>query len=111
MNVPFAFESGANHFEAGVYKIHLTAASPIIRIDGRHSSTFQMTNTDSRITPADASKVVFTRYGSRYILKEVWMAGSKSHVYTPKSKIEKELQLAQANQGKQSSLALLASAR
>jgi hypothetical protein len=108
VNVPFGFESGTTHFAPGVYSIHLDGARPFIRIEGQKSSAFQMTIKDSAARAPERGKLVFRRYGSQYILKEVWVAGSTSYLRTPKSKVEKELELAQANKSQQGSLALVA---
>ncbi len=113
VNVPFGFESGTSHFEPGIYRIHLGSSSPVVRIEGDKSSAFQMAVPGESGRVSDTGKVVFHRYGSHYILKEIWAAGSSSCMRTPTSKAEKQLELAQAksNPGKQEPeyLALVAS--
>lgn len=113
VDVPFAFESGTTHFVRGVYNIHLDRTSPFIRIEGPNQSAFQMTIADFTQTPADRGKIVFRRLGNLYLLKEIWVAGSTSQMHTPKSKLEKELELAQVQtkQAPQGTVALLAMPR
>ncbi len=115
VNIPFSFESSSDHYAPGVYTINQSKLTPILRIEGQNASGFQsgfqMTLPDRTRNPSDTSKVVFTRYGSRYILKEVWFAGSTSHVHTPKSRVEKELQMAQSPNSNQGYLSLLATPR
>jgi len=110
VNVPFGFESGTTHFAPGAYQIHLDGAGPFVRIEGQNSSAYQMTMQDSSAEAPALGKLVFHRYGSQYILKEIWVAGSTSYLRTPKSKVEKRLdsELAQANQNQRGSLALVA---
>ncbi len=114
VDVPFAFESGNAHLAPGMYRIHMSALTPFIEIEGDTSSAYQLTMVDSSALSSTVGKVVFRRYGSRYILKQVWMAGNKRYVRTPDSKVEKQLVLeqAQANTAdKQSDIALLATLR
>jgi hypothetical protein len=110
VNVPFGFESGTTHFAPGAYQIHLDGAGPVIRIEGQNSSAYQMTLENSAAQPPDIGKLVFHRYGSQYVLKEIWVAGSTAYLRTPKSKVEKRLEAesAQNNQNQQGTLALVA---
>ena len=113
VNVPFGFESGSTHFAPGAYQIRLDAAGPFILIQGQNSSAYQMTMANSATEAPEVGKLVFHRYGSQYVLKEIWVAGSTSYLRTPKSKVEKRLdaELAQNNQNQQDTLALVATGR
>ena len=114
VDVPFAFESGDAHLPPGVYRIRMSAITPFVKIEGDKSSAYQMMMTDSSTRSSSVGKVVFRRYGSRYILKQVWTAGNTRYIRTPKSKVEKQLELesTQANtQTPQSDIALLATLR
>ena len=114
VDVPFAFESGDAHLPPGVYRIHMSASTPFVQIDGDKSSACLIMMKDSSTRSSSVGKVVFRRYGSRYILKQVWMAGDTRYVRTPASKVEKQLEFesAQANtQTSQSDIALLATLR
>ncbi len=114
VDIPFAFESGDAHLPPGVYRIRMSASTPLVQIEGDKSSASQIMMQDSSMRPSSVGKVVFRRYGSRYILKQVWMAGNTTYVRTPASKVEKQLEFesAQANtQTSQSNIALLATLR
>jgi len=41
------------------------------------------------------TKLVFTRYGDQYFLSEIWMAGTTVGQKLPKSRRERELEIAQ----------------
>ena len=94
VNVPFAFQADQQHFKPGVYLFQMNAATPIMRILGTSQSGQVMFVPDLTLQPAETGKVVFRRYGSEYFLREIWVAGSMSHVHTLPTKAEKQLQLA-----------------
>jgi hypothetical protein len=50
------------------------------------------TRCESRIT-SEKSKLVFHRYGNRYFLKQIWMAGDNAGQQLPKSRLETEIAL------------------
>lgn len=114
VNVPFAFESGSTHFAAGTYRIRYGGLTPLIQLDGDTFSASQMTMRDSARKVSGTNKLVFRWYGSHYLLKQVWMAGSNLFLSVPKSKQEEKLQLEQARSTPESDggdLALLAMPR
>lgn len=114
VDIPFAFESGSAHLAPGVYRFHVSALTPIMHIEGAKSSAYQVIMTDSSMRSSGTGKVIFRRYGSRYILKQVWMAGDTRFVRTPNTKVEKQLEFQQAqanNANEQTDLALLATLR
>ena len=117
VNVPFNFENGTQHLPAGTYTIEL-ASQHILMLRGDRQSGLQMVQTDSNRKLADRSKVIFHRYGNRYILREVWTAGEAAYLRCPITKAEKELQTASMStpnlasaQGNGSEVALLETSR
>jgi hypothetical protein len=96
VNIPFAFESGGRLLQPGVYRIAVPAGGGVMMVRGDKDASFTMSLRDESDKPAAASKVVFKHYGNQYFLREVWVAGSTSHLHTLKSHHEKEAQLAQA---------------
>ena len=93
VDVPFAFENGSTHLPAGTYTVSMLNER-VMDIRGNTGSTFSMVQPEDRLDPAQNGRLVFHRYGDRYILREIWTAGSRRHLECPKTKLEKELQLA-----------------
>jgi hypothetical protein len=97
VNIPFSFENGTEHLPAGVYTLQMSESGRILLIRGNSASGMTLILPDENSQPAKVGKVVFHRYGDRYFLREVWTAGSTSHVHTSTSKAEKNVELAQNN--------------
>lgn len=91
VQVPFAFEQGSTHLAAGQYTISLQTGN-LLLIRGDKESAYSMANTDQSLKPADKGKVVFERYGNRYFIHQIWMAGTSTHIDCVKSREEKSLQ-------------------
>lgn len=96
VQVPFGFENGSQHLPAGLYTIGLNSR-PTMLILGPSSGGFAMTNPGETLSPASKSKVVFHRYGNRLFLREVWIAGSRTHTECVKSQSEKRLEIASSS--------------
>ena len=90
VNVPFAFEEGSVHHDAGSYTIGLEAGR-IMTIHGTQSS-LSLVRLNDTLSPVRTSKVVFRRYGNRYFLRQVWTAGRSDYLDCGQSKAEKKLQ-------------------
>jgi hypothetical protein len=88
VNIPFAFENGSQHFTPGLYTIRMDYRNIMI-IRGNAGSGIAITWFDEDRHPSDTTKVVFRRYGERYFLDQVWIAGEATHAYTLPSKAEK----------------------
>jgi hypothetical protein len=88
VNVPFAFEDGAQHFSAGRYTIGISPEH-IATIENRARKDYAMTWFDRSLDPAKTSKVVFEKYGDHYFLSKIYVAGDTSHVEFPTTKREK----------------------
>jgi hypothetical protein len=88
VNVPFGFDSGSRHFEAGKYSIRVQTDELIaIRNGSDVGLAFFMKERNSR--PSNRNKIVFRKYGDKYFIREVWVAGSDRHLYFCKSPAEK----------------------
>ncbi len=98
VQVPFSFENGSHHLPPGRYTVSLTLEH-FLFVRGDRDGTNFMVQADQSLSPAAKGKLVFTRYGNRYFLREVWTAGSSTHVLCRKSSEEKQLQqlIAQSN--------------
>lgn len=91
VNVPFAFDEGTAHHDAGIYTISLEAGR-IMTIHGAQDSSLSLVRLEGNLNPVRTSKVVFRRYGNRYFLRQVWTAGSSDYLDCGQSKAEKKLQ-------------------
>ena len=91
VNIPFGFENGQQHFAPGMYTLQNEGNFLFIR--GAVSGASLTTPAETR-EPSSSSKIVFHRYGERYFLRSVWVAGRTIHTELPKSKSEKRLQIA-----------------
>ena len=96
VEVPFAFESDSHHFAAGTYFVRV--GTGILIIQGSGESMITSTVRDESLDATPKSSVVFRRYGDRYFLHEVWVAGRKTHVHCLPAKAEKQVRVAFASQ-------------
>jgi hypothetical protein len=101
VNIPFAFTAGSVALPAGEYRVEKMALdSSILLIRSTDGSAAKMVPTNA----ADAngtqtqSKLVFHRYGNRYFLSQVWVAGHSRGREIPKSAKEKEQALVAQNE-------------
>jgi hypothetical protein len=93
VNVPFAFESGARHYTAGVYTVRMENQHTMV-IQGSSESGLAMAQVADDSQPAKKGKAVFQRHGNQYFLSEIWVAGKSEHLYFPGSKADSKLQIA-----------------
>jgi hypothetical protein len=94
VNVPFAFHNGSQRMPAGVYRITIESTH-LILLRGDSKSGFVTTNPQIG-KPAAKGKLVFQRYGDQYFLREVWAAQSETVQKCVKSKLEREVEIAQS---------------
>ena len=93
VNVPFAFDTDSGHFAAGVYTIR-TEDEHVLRFQGTSQSELVMTWVEDNAQPASKGKAMFQKYGDRYFLSEISIAGKSRHLYFWPSRAEQELQVA-----------------
>ena len=93
VNVPFAFDTASEHFDAGVYTIR-TENEHILRFQGKSQSELVMTWVEDNAQPATTGKAMFQKYGDQYFLSEISIAGKSRHLYFWPSRAEQELQVA-----------------
>ena len=111
VNIPFAFEiATGQYFTPGVYTIHMDSAQSMI-VQGTSKSGLAITQLANDGKPAEKGKAVFTRYGEKYFLREVWVTGNSSHLLCNESKAERRLQVAAIQGPTNVQLALLETAR
>jgi hypothetical protein len=92
-DVPFNFIIRGATLPAGEYTIQGLGNGPAIVVRGPNpkANTIVMSQPCASINAAEQSKLVFRRYGDRYFLAEVWVAGSDSGRQLPKSPREMEV--------------------
>lgn len=94
VNVPFDFIVNGKTLPAGEYRVDglSTSTSTIaIRNTEKTAKLMALTNGCESIEAADASKLVFHRYGGQYFLAQVWSAGSSEGRELPRSRAEREV--------------------
>lgn len=94
-DVPFEFIVNGSTLPAGQYSIQSFGAvdgkTLLVRNDeANQNATVNAIGVESRKT-AKETKLVFHRYGNRYFLSEVWIAGNDRGHALPKSHREEEL--------------------
>jgi hypothetical protein len=98
----FPFTVGNATVPAGSYTIRPDDDNPaILELTGSHASVlFQTEDAEARETPAK-TEVVFKRYGTGYVLKDVFLAGSNSGAETISVEGEKHAAKQRGPEGEQ----------
>jgi hypothetical protein len=95
VNVPFDFVVNGATLPSGEYSVQeleVGNAISIRKADHTAKAMALATRCESRIT-SEKSKLVFHRYGNRYFLTQIWMAGDNAGQQLPKSRLETEIAL------------------
>ena len=98
--IPFEFSVGDKSLAAGQYAIgRINSDGTLMRISNREEGASRLTTSVQVNEPKEQTVLVFNRYGDRYFLSEVWLAGEKEGRQIVKSRSEKEMgqQLAKNN--------------
>lgn len=91
VTIPFSFENGSQHLPPGRYTLR-TLQDNILQVQGDQDGTNFVVKTDQSLDPARKGRLVFTRYGNHYFLREVWIAGRSTYLLCRKTSAEKQLQ-------------------
>ena len=97
VNIPFAFTAGEKALPAGEYRVEKSARGSLmllIQRTDRSAAAFVPSIAAQANATQTQSKLVFHRYGNRYFLSQVWIAGYLQGRELPKSAQEKEQALA-----------------
>ncbi len=94
-DVPFEFIVNGSTLPPGQYTIQSFGVADgktllVRNADKNESATVNSINVESRES-APATKLIFHRYGNRYFLSQVWIAGNERGNELPKSHRESEL--------------------
>jgi hypothetical protein len=89
-DVPFSFSvNSATTLPPGVYTLSTTDALGTVLVRGASGRAFSITNRLESRQQEDA-KLVFHKYGDRYILRQVWLGGGTGRAL-PRTRLEREL--------------------
>jgi hypothetical protein len=93
-NIPFAFQAANQTLPAGTYRIDRESSHLILlQGPGKASGMAIVYETIASHTPHQG-KLVFDHYGNKYFLHQIWTAGDSEGLECPKSRAEKETQVA-----------------
>jgi len=93
--VPFGFNVGSTYMPAGSYEVRaLGARATVIETKDGHNRVLTMFNPAGPSKAVDETKLVFQKYGDRYVLAQIWTSTSGQGLEAPKSDLEKESKLA-----------------
>ena len=93
-NIPFDFVAGKATIPSGEYRIEAVNDSSralVIRSASGKGMEMVLSTPCESLNAADATKLVFNRYGDRYFLSQIWVAGEKAGHALPKTHREREL--------------------
>jgi hypothetical protein len=107
VNVPFSFDYGSEHFGRGVYNLTMEGQHFLI-VRSSTSAAAAMVQSSWDRTPAKNSVVVFKKYGDRYFLDEVSIAGADTHINVLQSRDEKRATRELASRGESATQVALA---
>jgi hypothetical protein len=99
-NIPFEFTVGDRALPAGKYMVQpISQSSAALMIRGDERSAVRLANPINTSKRAQTTKLVFHRYGERYFLSEVWVAGESTGRQLRKSAQERITQSQLASLG------------
>ena len=112
-DIPFNFALGNKTYPAGAYSIGTLGDRDgkvlLLRAEDGTACMAVISNAAENRTPADKTKLVFSRYGNQYFLSQVWLSGSNRGHQLPKSNREKEVAKAMARNSAQERVEVVAS--
>jgi hypothetical protein len=93
-NVPFGFNVGSTYMPAGSYEVRaLGSRATLIQTWDGHNQVLALFN-PAGPSKTDETKLVFQKYGDRYVLSQIWTSLSGQGLEAPKSDMEKEINTA-----------------
>ena len=94
--VPFDFTVGNQVLPAGTYQVSYYATKNAILIRGEDERFHAFTSIQPDDPSTSDSEAVFTKYGNQYFLHEVLCADVAMNVEIPKSRLEKQARIQEA---------------
>lgn len=89
VNVPFAFQLGTTHLSCGTYRLKMYG-SDLLSMLGDSGSTIILAGSASGARALQDSAIVFYRYGDRYFLREVRIAGDEGFLWSAETRAERQ---------------------
>lgn len=90
--IPFEFTVGDKSLPAGEYQVRaFNSSGDTLAITSKSKSAIRLSNSIQAAKEPNTSKLVFHRYGPRYFLAQVWVAGQTSGRQLLKSKEESRI--------------------
>ncbi|MFZ0631129.1 MAG: hypothetical protein WA399_00455 [Acidobacteriaceae bacterium] len=90
-NVPFSFDYGTTHFSQGTYVITMNGDSVlVVRNRVTNQSAMVLARLETSPIPAENGLATFKKYGDRWFLEHVEIAGSGNSVSVYESKAERQ---------------------
>jgi hypothetical protein len=93
-NIPFSFIVNKADLPAGEYTLQTvgsTATAMLIESADGQTTSMVLPNACAALHPSEKTRLVFHRYGDRYFLAQVWVAGNEMGRELPKSSRETEV--------------------
>ena len=90
VNVPFAFNCGAQHFTAGSYTVRMLNSNVLV-VSSYAKTVYAMTESGSEGRGKGDGYLIFRKYGNRYFLGEYHPANSLTAALVFRSKTERSL--------------------
>ena len=103
--IPFQFHAGNTKFPAGQYHIHVLdntdlSVMEISSMDDSISAVFQVRDAETESDPTK-TELIFTKYGNRYFLAELFDEGNPNGSRVLESQYEKRIGQATAQEAQQ----------
>ena len=96
-DIPFGFYVRDTPLPAGSYTVREASTPGILQIvNNETGNSIVVMAPPNRSGDTSDSKLVFNKYGNRYFLSELWLAGASSVDCVPKGKLEREISKAPA---------------
>lgn len=109
VTVPFSFDYGTTHFGRGTYVITMNGQNTLlVRNRATSQAAWAMVQMQFNPTAQKASLVTFKKYGDRYFLEDVSIAGSGTSVSVYESKPERQAAQELAQRGTEATQVALA---
>lgn len=112
-DIPFNFAVQNQTYPPGTYSIGTLGGGDnkilLLQAEDGTASRAVISNAAENRTPADKTKLVFSRYGNQYFLCQVWVSGATRGHELPKSNREKEVAKAMARNSDQERVEIVAS--
>lgn len=94
-SIPFAFQAGSRMMPAGTYTISTQSGHVLVlRESVQKAAEFVMVHDAYKLAAPKTSVIVFDHRGDQYFLRSIWTANNDTGLECPKSRAEKQLEIA-----------------